>query len=86
MNLDAHSQPQNGTTRSLPSEPTAEQCLHGRLCYVDSLYITIAACSVALLLSVWAGWKDRKKLAVLGLRETPSDAVLIWEGPIDVED
>jgi hypothetical protein len=36
------------------------QCLVGRECYVESLYLTIGGCCVALLLSVWAGWRDKK--------------------------
>jgi hypothetical protein len=37
------------------------QCLVGRECYVQSLYLTIGGCCVALLLSAWAGWRDRRR-------------------------
>jgi len=42
----------------------APGCSEGRLCYVDTLYITAAACALALGLSVWAGWRDKRKLSV----------------------
>ena len=41
---------------------TAPQCHLGRRCYVDTLYLTAGACSLSMLLSVWAGWRERRKL------------------------
>ncbi|KAF8632395.1 hypothetical protein AX17_004836 [Amanita inopinata Kibby_2008] len=38
------------------------RCLSGRECYVDTLYLTIGACFLSMLLSVWAGWRDREKM------------------------
>lgn len=40
-------------------------CLQGRLCYAETLHLTAFACFVAMGLSVWAGWRDKKKLAAL---------------------
>ena len=40
----------------------AHQCLSGRTCYADSLKITIAACTFALVLALYAGWKDYRTL------------------------
>ncbi|EKM58967.1 uncharacterized protein PHACADRAFT_249103 [Phanerochaete carnosa HHB-10118-sp] len=40
-----------------PSD-SSHQCLQGRECYVGSLLMTIAACTLALALSVYAGWRD----------------------------
>jgi len=59
-NLDAH----EGAQPSSPSTVVdyATQCLQGRECYVDTLYITIAGCFAAMVLSIWAGWRDRQKL------------------------
>ncbi|PFH47164.1 hypothetical protein AMATHDRAFT_152811 [Amanita thiersii Skay4041] len=52
-NLDAH----DGKTRA-----EVPRCLLGRECYVDTLYLTIGACSLSILLSAWAGWRDREKM------------------------
>ena len=73
MNLDAHSPSKSGDLSGVPSSPG--QCLAGRACYIDSLYITIAACSLALLLSIWAGWKDHRKLWVTVI----SPVEVVWE-------
>ncbi|KAI9466659.1 major facilitator superfamily domain-containing protein [Lactarius psammicola] len=60
-NLDAHDpttaetiSPINGTAPSI----SAHQCLAGRKCYVQSLYLNLLACTIALALSVWAGRRD----------------------------
>ncbi|KAF8655191.1 hypothetical protein AX16_003223 [Volvariella volvacea WC 439] len=37
-------------------------CLQGRLCYVDALYVTAAACFFAMGLSVWAGYRDKARV------------------------
>jgi hypothetical protein len=55
--LDAHAP----TSHLLSS--TDAQCLQGRRCYIDALYMTIVACIVALILGVWAGWRERRKLS-----------------------
>ncbi|KAE9407195.1 MFS general substrate transporter [Gymnopus androsaceus JB14] len=61
-NLDAHEQDPTEKTFSAPlSRIPPRQCLQGLPCYVDSLYLTIGACAVAMVLSVWAAWRDRKK-------------------------
>jgi hypothetical protein len=59
-NLDAHTPPRVAVP-SLP-DTASELCLEGRQCYVDSLQLTTAACVLALAISVWAGWRDRRKL------------------------
>ncbi|RXW15826.1 hypothetical protein EST38_g10027 [Candolleomyces aberdarensis] len=53
------------------SLPSAEvRCSRGPECYVDSIYVTIAATFFAVGLSVWAGMRDRKKIKMaLGRRE-----------------
>lgn len=50
-NLDAHT-------------PEDSQCREGRMCYVAALYLTSAACFVAILLSLRAGWRDRRKTMI----------------------
>jgi hypothetical protein len=52
-------------------------CLEGRDCYMASFYITIAACCLALALSVWVAWKDRQKHTVIALGAKMTEAV--WE-------
>ncbi|KAF8905752.1 major facilitator superfamily domain-containing protein [Gymnopilus junonius] len=59
-NLDAHdgSEPATGATVI-----TAPQCLQGLECYVNTIYLTTAATFLAMLLSIWAGLRDRRKIA-----------------------
>ena len=45
--------------------PPATQCFQGRTCYVDSLYMTILACALAFVLSVYASWRDRRRVGAL---------------------
>lgn len=47
--------------------PSSHQCLDGRACYVDTIRLTIAACLVGLALSIYAGWRDRRRQRI-GLR------------------
>ncbi|KAG1897612.1 major facilitator superfamily domain-containing protein [Suillus fuscotomentosus] len=68
-NLDSHaSDDDTGTHSSLPLArrgglPSEHQCFDGRDCYVSSLYVTVTACLIALVLSVWAGMRDQRKTA-----------------------
>jgi len=89
-NLDSHdspaaSAPANSTilasTSTMPEFAARagftpeRQCLDGRECYVASLYLTLAACVVALVLGIWAGrrdWKDGQD------KERQVDEV-VWE-------
>ncbi|KZT13250.1 MFS general substrate transporter [Laetiporus sulphureus 93-53] len=61
-NLDAHA-PGHSTSVPVPRAglPSSTQCLEGRSCYTDSLKLTIGACSVALALALYAGWRDRRR-------------------------
>lgn len=56
-NLDAHEPPAEATTIPSPLI-AATQCLDGRGCYVQTLYVNIWACVIALGLSFWAGRRD----------------------------
>jgi len=47
--------------KSLLADDTP-QCLEGKECYVAALYLTIVMTFICILLSVWAGWRDRRKL------------------------
>ncbi|KAE9407188.1 hypothetical protein BT96DRAFT_971416 [Gymnopus androsaceus JB14] len=80
-NLDAHERdPTEKTYMPPPSRIPPRQCLQGLPCYVDSLYLTIGACAVAMVLSVWAAWRDRNK-AMEGDREGVYRRLpeVIWE-------
>jgi hypothetical protein len=77
-NLDAH---EPGAAQANIAPAPSRQCLDGRQCYVDTLHITIAACFLAMVLSVWAAWRDRRKIAAAERTVWRPDVV--WE---DTED
>lgn len=57
-------------------------CLRGQACYVDTIYITMFATFVAILLSLYAGYRDRQKLLAVGTRRPRSTSSrLIDEEP-----
>jgi len=56
-NLDAH-EPATSPISDAPPSISARQCMDGRECYVQSLYLNLLACTIALALSVWAGRRD----------------------------
>ncbi|KAG8874508.1 hypothetical protein FRB97_008452 [Tulasnella sp. 331] len=73
-NLDSHASTPSasGFHQSTPSPstlfvrgglPSELLCYQGRECYIDSLQMTISACIGAILLSIYAGWLDRRRLA-----------------------
>ena len=87
-NLDAHEPPFEANAMTSPSIANT-RCLDGRGCYVQTLYMTIWACMIALGLSFWAGRRDW--LHWQG-RDQPSERVnTVWEdmgeavGPEDLE-
>jgi hypothetical protein len=49
-----------------PPSINAHQCLAGRECYVQTLYMNVGACLVALCLSLWAGRRDWLDLQARG--------------------
>jgi hypothetical protein len=80
-NFDAHLPTPPPETQTAPS--THPQCLDGRLCYSSSLHMTIIACFVALLLALWAGYRDRRKMRAHA-DETRKDwrtrVAVVWDG------
>ena len=61
-NLDAHSKPIEDVRMRRGGIPdTTHLCLEGRLCYIDSVKLTIAACVIALGLSIFGALQDRRK-------------------------
>ncbi|KAI0092889.1 major facilitator superfamily domain-containing protein [Irpex rosettiformis] len=81
-NLDAHapSEPQDALT--LPNSDASHQCLLGRECYASSLLMTIAACSTALLLSLYAGWRDYRQ-AKRELHHRHPQGSVLWDAGED---
>ncbi|KAG6917475.1 hypothetical protein DXG01_002452 [Tephrocybe rancida] len=55
--LDAHDKP---LRKASLSTSVMNTCTLGRECYRDALYLTMGACFLSLLLSIWAGWRDQK--------------------------
>jgi len=82
MNLDAHAPAKDAPAPVVPDASSSDQCLQGRECYVDSLRLTAAACFLSLLISIWAGWRDYRKLAASTLKE-PRPREVVWEGVDD---
>ena len=67
-NLDAHrSTPSHDVLLDRPPLHvySAPQCLLGLNCYRDTLYLTMLATFLAILLSIWAGYRDRQKITML---------------------
>ena len=65
-NLDAHGSPVHAPLDSPPIEAySAPQCLLGIECYRDTIYITMLTTFIAILLSIWAGYRDWLKIAML---------------------
>jgi len=58
--------------------PSTKQCFQGRECYISSLYLTIAACSFALMLSLYAAYKDRRRMMTETL--DTRDNAPAWQG------
>ncbi|TFK35096.1 major facilitator superfamily domain-containing protein [Crucibulum laeve] len=78
-NLDAHeAAPKTTIVPRAPIESSGPQCLEGLECYVSTIRLTIIGALVALCLSVWAGWRDRQKLAAAH-RSKSAQREVIWE-------
>lgn len=65
-NLDAHEEP--ATSLLVPRADGGPLCLLGRECYVATLHLTIAATFLSMMMSIWAGWRDRRRLATRNLK------------------
>lgn len=67
-----------GTIHARGGLPSAHHCIIGRECYRDSIKLTMVACTVALGLGIYAGWRDTKRQRRYATRaDVPS--VVIWE-------
>lgn len=93
-NLDAHapSEPEDPSISSAftfsslgiraGTSDSSHQCLQGKECYIESLLMTTTACSIALVLALYAAWRDYKDVRRYSRGRTPA-VELVWE---DVED
>ena len=72
-NFDAHEGVQtevmpspNGSLKFIrESDPTTSadlRCIQGLDCYVGTIYLTIGVTLLSILLSVWAGWRDKRRI------------------------
>ncbi|KAI0959036.1 hypothetical protein AcW1_003984 [Taiwanofungus camphoratus] len=68
-----------GWLYSRDGPPSTHQCLDGRACYVDTLKLTITACCVALVLALYAGWRDQRRQAKVALRGVEAVPEVVWE-------
>lgn len=68
-----------GWLYSRDGPPSTHQCLDGRACYVDTLKLTITACCVALVLALYAGWRDQRRQAKVALRGVEVVPEVVWE-------
>ena len=77
-NLDAHD---GSAPASAAAMLTAPQCLQGLECYVDTIYLTTGATFLAVLLSIWAGYRDRRKIAASRrtAKISARRAEVVWE-------
>ena len=66
-NLDAHGSPAHDALLNTPPIEvySAPQCLLGLDCYLSTIYLTMLMTFFAILLSIWAGYRDRLKIAML---------------------
>ncbi|KAG7095093.1 hypothetical protein E1B28_005880 [Marasmius oreades] len=84
-NLDAHEKaaspgPTSDTNiLDAPRPPKEIQCLDGKTCYVDSIRLTTVACLVAMGLSIWAAWRDRKRHYKEAQNTADSRPDIVWE-------
>jgi hypothetical protein len=62
-NLDAHDRLSTLASQSHPPSIDPVQCLEGLDCYVAAIYLTLSATFVSIVLSVWAGYREKQKIA-----------------------
>ena len=79
-NLDAHATSGNDAVLATRAGlPGATECWDGKECYIASLHISLFACLLALVLSVLAGWRDKRKLAARGKTRARAHEEVEWE-------
>lgn len=58
--------------------PPSDQCLNGRACYVDTFYLTIFACTIALIIALIASWRDRRRAKMVD-NAGPVPRDVLWD-------
>jgi len=76
-NLDAHDDISKRFSTTPSTVLSAPLCIGGLSCYVNIIYFTISANFLAIVLSIWAGYRDRQKIASSQRRPSPTE--VIWE-------
>ncbi|KJA16098.1 hypothetical protein HYPSUDRAFT_47749 [Hypholoma sublateritium FD-334 SS-4] len=78
-NLDAHDPGTTDDALLTRVAASAPQCLEGIECYVDTIYLTAGATFLSMLLSIWAGYRDRQKIAAARHQRRLRRSVSTWE-------
>jgi len=80
-NLDAHgsSSAYEGRALNPPLIYSTPQCLQGPSCYVDTIYLTMLATFLCILLSIWAGYRDRLKIAMSHKTKLANRSEAVWQ-------
>jgi len=78
-NLDAHDDISKRFSTTPATVLSAPHCLSGLPCYVNTIHFTVAANFLAIALSIWAGYRDRQKIASSQRRRLPPRGEVIWE-------
>ena len=80
-NLDAHRSSPVLDAMNLPPIHgySAPQCLLGLYCYRDTIYLTMFATFLAILLSIWAGYRDTLKIAMSRETKLAGRGEVIWQ-------
>ena len=55
------------------------QCLLGLNYYLDAIYLTMLATFLAILLSIWAGYRDTLKIAMSRRAKLTGRSEVIWQ-------
>jgi len=83
--LDAHAEENNNASspalrqgKRAGGATSSHLCLQGRECYSSTLKLTITACSLALLLSIYAAYKYQKRMKFEPIEDSQGNDV-IWE-------
>jgi hypothetical protein len=91
-NLDAHESKRPMPAHLLPHSAKREtmlgtnempRCLEGKYCYVSALYLTMFMTFSCILLSIWAGWRDRRKS--MGLANARQGKRSMSRGRVSIE-
>ena len=78
-NLDAHDPGRTDEAVLARVAASAPQCLEGIKCYVDTIYLTAGATFLAMLLSIWAGYRDYQKIAAARHQRRMRRSVSTWQ-------